>query len=73
MLGPPAPNVQALVLGAVIDMASDPVDVIEAVLRLRDLTALPLPTAGGLAVGDVAREHAENIVAALKMREMIDA
>jgi hypothetical protein len=73
MLGPPAPNVHAIILRAVIDNAPDPVDVIEAVLRLRDLTMLPLPVAGGMAVGNVAREHAENIEAALKMREMIDA
>lgn len=73
MLGPPAPNVQAIVLGAVIDYSDDPTDVVEAVLRLHDLTTLPLPVAGGLAVGDIAREHAENVIAALKMREMIDA
>lgn len=71
LLGPPTPNVQAIYLRAVIEMSDSPIEVVEAVLRLRDLLRVPLPSGGGLAVGVSAREHAENIVAVLDRREMV--
>lgn len=69
--GPPAPVAAVVELRRMIDESEDPVEVIDATLRLADWLRSPVPMGGGLTCGDRATEHARNVVAMLRRRGML--
>lgn len=68
---PRRPNPRADALEVAIETAGDPVDVVEATLRLRDELANPVPVGGGLATSPLTRSRAADVVAALERRGLL--
>lgn len=69
--GPPVPHPWLVAARTTLDTAYDPVDIVEAVLAIRDLTARTIPVGGGFALPGRARGPARDVVAALDYRGLL--
>lgn len=71
LLGPPERPAMIVRALTTVDNSPDPVDVVAAALALRDMRPIP-PTGGGMAIAGRAREYAEDVIAALARRGMLE-